>query len=171
MFYTGIGSRETPQHMLTLITRIASVLDGMGYTLRSGGADGADLAFEEGATNKEIYLPWNKFNNSSSDLVYGDNYLSNYIAKDLHPAWPNLKQGARRLMARNVNQVLGTDFNNPSEFVLCWTSDGCESHEARTSKTGGTGLAISLASKLDIPIYNLSNKNSLATVLRTINIE
>lgn len=171
MFYTGIGSRETPEHILELMTRIATILSEMGYTLRSGGANGADLAFEEGATSKEIYLPWPKFNNSSSDLVYGDNYLSNYIAKDLHPTWHKLTQGPRKLMSRNVNQVIGTDFNSPSEFILCWTPDACEEHTTRTRKTGGTGLAISLASNLGIPVYNLNNKKSLATVLRTLDIE
>ena len=41
----------------------------MQGTLRSGGADGADLAFEIGAANKEIYLPSKDFNNNSSDLI------------------------------------------------------------------------------------------------------
>ena len=57
-------------------------------------------------------------------------------------------------------QILGLELDCPTEFVVCWTPDGCESHLKRTSKTGGTGLAISLASKLGIPIYNLYNEDS-----------
>ena len=49
MLYTGIGSRETPHHILTLMTEIANILDNIGYTLRSGGADGADTAFALGS--------------------------------------------------------------------------------------------------------------------------
>ena len=63
-------------------------------------------------------------------------------------------------MARNVCQIKGFNINENSNFVICWTKDGCESHLTRTRKTGGTGLAISVASKLGIPIYNLKNEES-----------
>lgn len=63
-------------------------------------------------------------------------------------------------MARNVCQIKGLNINKNSKFVICWTKDGCESHLTRTRKTGGTGLAISVASKLGIPIYNLKNEDS-----------
>lgn len=53
MFYTGIGSRETPQEIQNLMFKIAQKLDSK-YILRSGGADGADLAFEKGSSKKEI---------------------------------------------------------------------------------------------------------------------
>jgi hypothetical protein len=40
-YYAGIGSRETPKDILDLISKIAIKLESLGYTLRSGGADGA----------------------------------------------------------------------------------------------------------------------------------
>lgn len=49
--YTGIGSRETPPDILELMTKIARFMFKQGFTLRSGGADGADSAFEAGAEN------------------------------------------------------------------------------------------------------------------------
>ena len=62
MYYAGIGSRETPKNKCRLMTKIAKILSGK-YTLRSGGADGADSAFEAGAgDNKQIFLPSNYFN-------------------------------------------------------------------------------------------------------------
>ena len=48
MYYAGIGSRETPGLMLGAFARIGEFLAKKGYTLRSGGADGADTAFEVG---------------------------------------------------------------------------------------------------------------------------
>jgi len=42
--------------------RCATRLELLGYTLRSGGANGADTAFEEGCCRKELYLPWPGFN-------------------------------------------------------------------------------------------------------------
>jgi predicted Rossmann fold nucleotide-binding protein DprA/Smf involved in DNA uptake len=50
MYYAGIGARSTPPQILSVMTRLASKLEGMGYTLRSGGAAGADTAFERGVS-------------------------------------------------------------------------------------------------------------------------
>ena len=62
MSYAGIGSRKTPVHILSKMRRVAERLEVRGYTLRSGGADGADTAFEEGCKRKEIFLPQPGFN-------------------------------------------------------------------------------------------------------------
>lgn len=43
-YYAGIGSRETPTRVLQLMIKAAQRLAQRGYTLRSGGADGADAA-------------------------------------------------------------------------------------------------------------------------------
>ena len=59
MFYTGVGSRKTPKDVLELMVKIAIKAAQNGYTLRSGGAEGADKAFEHGCDMvkgpKEIY--------------------------------------------------------------------------------------------------------------------
>ena len=60
--FAGIGSRSTPDHVLQAMRKVAHRLAEMGYTLLSGGAAGADSAFEEGCFGrKEIYLPWTGF--------------------------------------------------------------------------------------------------------------
>ena len=46
--YTGIGSRETPVEIAAKMTELAVRLDALGYTLRSGGAQGADTFFDGG---------------------------------------------------------------------------------------------------------------------------
>lgn len=63
--YAGIGSRETPPEILKLMTRLAGAMEQQGWLLRSGGARGADAAFEAGVTNpahRAIFLPDDYFN-------------------------------------------------------------------------------------------------------------
>lgn len=148
--YCGIGSRETPVDVCKSMTTIARRLDKLGYRLRSGGADGADDAFEAGATNKQIFLPWDGFNGRKADGVsyvvpdFNEEYTNKF-----HPKPASLSQGAKRLMSRNANQVLGLHLNDPVDFVLCWTKDG--------KASGGTGQAIRIALSLNIPVFNLKN--------------
>lgn len=166
LFYAGIGSRSTPIHILSQMSQWAFVLAEAGYVLRSGAADGADAAFEQGADAargaKEIYLPWAGFNGSSGivpSLSRGES-----IVKDLHPAWPRLSQGAKKLHSRNAFQVLGPNLNSPVAFVLCWTPDAAQTHEERTSRTGGTGMAIAIASLRGIPVINMARDGWLSLV-------
>lgn len=150
-FYTGVGSRETPPDVASLMRKIASFLEDEGYILRSGGAPGADTFFEDGvkeASNKVIFLPSKGFNNNPSPH-YGVCERSLEIASRIHPAWNKCKPYARMLHARNVYQVLGKDLNTPSKFLICWTQNG----EAK----GGTRTAIKLAQEYDIPILNFGS--------------
>lgn len=134
MYYTGIGSRNTPEDILELMSKIAKKLETLGYTLRSGGANGADKAFENGVENlKEIYLPWKNFNNNNSEF-FNVSDKARDLASKFHPNWSNLKFSVKNLMGRNAYQVLGYNLDKKSEFVICWTPDGCESNKTRSVK-------------------------------------
>lgn len=160
-FYAGIGSRETPLVYQNAMTQIAMRLQEKGYTLRSGAADGADAAFERGAgEDKEIYLPWKGFNDHPSDL-HKISFDALILAQRYHKGWAKLSHGAHNLMARNCYQVLGYDLKTPSDFVVCWTADGCEKSSERSSKTGGTGQAIDIADSNGLPVFNLQRKDAL----------
>lgn len=154
--YTGIGSRSTPHEALYLMTSIATKLDVWGWTMRSGGADGADTAFE-GASRKEIYLPWLGFNGKQGSTPTKDAFL---IAETHHPRWHALDRNVRALHARNAHQILGADCKTPAAFVICWTPDG--STGVTTAKTGGTGQAIRIARAYDVPIFNLQRDDHRA---------
>lgn len=158
--YAGIGSRRTPPDILSFFTRLAARMEINGYTLRSGGAGGADSAFATGCLEREIYLPWRGFNGLSSSMPL-PSAAALKLAATLHPAWGRLSSGAQLLMARNCYQILGANLQSPCQVVLCWTPDGCESHATRSQTTGGTGQAISLASKHGIPVINFFNPGSL----------
>ena len=149
MCYAGVGSRETPEAMLVYFRHLAGVLETSGYTLRSGGAPGADSAFEQGVFKlKEIFLPWKGFNGNASPL-YRLPELAFTLAEKFHPAWPKLKPAVRCLMARNVLQVLGPNCDSPSAFVVCWTKDA--------SGAGGTGQAIRIARAYRIPVFDFGD--------------
>lgn len=58
-YFAGIGSRQTPQEILSLMRKTGASLTEKGLILRSGGATGADSAFEAGCDSihakKEIF--------------------------------------------------------------------------------------------------------------------
>jgi len=159
MIYTGIGSRETPTELKNDIKSIVEHLNKKGYTLRSGGAPGADSFFEEHAEKKEIYLPWRGFNGNTS-LLFNPTPEAFEMAQKYHPNWGRLSYGAKKLMARNCHQVLGLDLKSPTDFIVCWTKDG--------KATGGTGQALRMAEDLKIPVYNLYNKDILDKIIKDI---
>lgn len=153
LYYAGIGSRETPEQYLKMMKLIGKKLAKMGYTLRSGGADGADLAFEEGCDaahgKKEIMLPWHGFNESKSKIHHYPKGAFD-LAYDFHPYLKNCKESIVKLMARNTCQVLGLDLKTPSSFVICY----CEK-DSKGNYKGGTGQALRVAEHFNIPIYNM----------------
>jgi hypothetical protein len=165
--YAGIGSRETPLESLEAMNDFAFAA-GAKLVLRSGGADGADSAFEAGARRGngqcEIFLPWKGFNKNTSPL-FEVNEKAFVLAESVHPRAKFMRRPVKLLIARNMHQILGKNLDDPVEFVVCWTPDGCESHETYGLKTGGTGSAIALASKCGVPVYNLYNPTSLQAAL------
>ncbi len=159
-FYAGIGSRRAPRDVCLTMEKAARRLEERGYTMRSGGADGADAAFENGCSKKQIFLPWPGFNGRQSDF-YGVTGESLKLASAVHPAFDRLSEPVQKLMARNGFQVLGQDLRTPADFVLCWTPDGAETEAERSHKTGGTGQAIALASRWQIPVFNMARPDAL----------
>lgn len=165
MYYAGIGSRKTPDNILRLMEMYGKELAKKEYTLRSGGAEGADTAFETGCdtvkhSEKAIYIPWNGFNNrwitesGVKDLHDVDKDWCMDIAAMFHPNWLRCSPGARKLHARNVCQVLGPEPNSRhSEFIVCYTPDG--------KFSGGTGQALRIAHKYEITIYNLHDPDDI----------
>ena len=142
--YAGIGSRETPDNILLLMTKISSTLEDMGYILRSGGATGADTAFESG-----IVIPNNK------DIIYPHEATLEGIdlASKLHPAWDRCDNDARMKHGRNSMIILGRDLLQPVNFVICWTEDA--------KLKGGAAMGIRIANLYKIPVFNLADPTTI----------
>ena len=164
-YYAGIGSRETPVEVCELFKNVAKYLASKDYILRSGHADGADIAFETGCDSvngeKEIWLPWKGFNNSESKFI-GDSPDALELASIFHPSWPYLKQGAQKLHSRNCNQVLGKDLKTPCVFIICWTKGG--------KGSGGTGQAIRVANAYKISIFDAGKYQDVEEIRRELKI-
>lgn len=165
-YWTGIGARITPHRILTVMSRLGVALEERGYTLRSGGADGADTACALSVVNKDIYPPWNGFNNHKLYHPVSETALE--IAAKWHPVWNKLRDSEKLLMGRNVYEVLGHTLDTPSDFAVCWTPDGVITHAERSKRTGGTGLAISVCEAYGVPVFNLQRPDHLARIQRFI---
>lgn len=156
MIYAGIGNRETPSSVLDDMHHIAAQLAEMGWILRSGGAPGADTAFENGCDHaggtKEIYIPWQGFQGRRDAIVGADqpNFPDALkLASNFHPAWDRCKASARTLHARNGYQILGKSLTQKADCVICWTKNA--------SGQGGTGQALRIAKHFNIPIFDLGS--------------
>lgn len=151
-FYCGIGSRKTPKDILLKMTKYSAILERLGLVLRSGGAIGADKAFEKGILdpkNKQIFL--------AKDA---QKWAYDYVRKCMPTDRPDYEKGyltwnsyVQDLLARNMMQVLGFDGKLPSKFVLCWTPIA----DYHTSLVGGTGYAVRCAQLNNIPVFNLNS--------------
>ena len=159
--YTGIGSRDTPEPILKKMRACSKRLKELGFTLRSGGASGADEVFEcKAGQSAEIYLPFDGFERKRDNGYQFINaqFLPSYsqamkMASDYHPNWDACSGGAKKMHTRNVFQILGQGLDKPSLFVVCWTKDG--------KASGGTGQALRIAKAYDVPVFNLYFENAL----------
>ena len=174
--YAGIGSRRTPPEILQVMRDLAFAL-AEDHLLRSGGAPGADSAFQSAlgpqalAERAEIYLPGRSFNGNYSNMPGRVDASTQpgwaaalQTVDQFHGAPQYLQPYARALMARNAMQVLGPDLQSPSRFVVAWTPNALiDGREA-----GGTGQALRIARHYGIPIRNLADPDTLQNAVRFI---
>jgi hypothetical protein len=149
MIVAGIGSRKTPENVLALFRQLGQSIAECGGILRSGNANGADAAWQEGAGDaSRIYLPWATYNPNNlrgkSIIVESRSDLEELVDK-FHPAPQNLSPGARALIRRNIPIILGYDLQKPVDSVVCWTSGA-----------GGTAFSLDIATANNIPVLNLA---------------
>ncbi len=174
--YAGIGSRATPRDVLTGMADVAQVLGHAGFALSTGGAHGADRAFEAGALRTDapvtVHTPWPGYNGyrpgrdpesdidvvhpSPGDAVRGRSFL--HLARKHHPAWDRCRRGARALFLRNVSILAGALDDDgtvlPVRAVIAWNPSG----RAHGREAGGTGHTLRVAAELGIPVVNLSER-------------
>lgn len=175
--YAGIGSRETPKQVLDEMTAIAVELEMRGYRMRSGGAGGADTAFDHGVldrANKDVILPWKGFSGIEDGVMLPKHLeaQAEKLALKYHPAPDRLYENygernqrakpALKLHTRNMPQVLGLDLKSPAKMVIAYTPDGAAS--------GGTGQAIRVAEDFGVPVLNLRRPEIRAAVLAALDL-
>lgn len=187
-YFAGVGHRirglsvhlneQEVQNLLSAMSDVSHSFVSRGYCLRSGHADGADMAFEIGALKvNEKVNPHRAeiFNNShikralkTGKMSQAEHELLMGIAAYFHPTKSNffkLSESVCHLLMRNYFQVMGDDLDieqtlpKPIDFALCYTNDGCETHATRSRDTGGTGQFISYADFFGIPVFNMRHSD------------
>ena len=171
--YAGVGSRRTPPEILEAMSDIAQTLGDAGTALSTGGADGADKAFETGALRTDapitVHTPWPGYNGyrpgrqpetdidvvhpNAADTIRGHAYAD--LAREHHPYWDRCRRGARALFVRNVSILAGAQGDGrtlPVRAVIAYTPNGLSVGR----EAGGTGHTLRTAASLDIPCVNLS---------------
>ena len=154
---------------------------------RSGGAGGADLAFEKGFSdprNIDVIFPWPNFlptdmteedvnaylgrvrpkSGPGAPVMLSGQYIkqAEKLAEKYHPKWSELSYGVKKLHSRNMPQVLGMELDTQSDVVIAWTADGKASR--------GTGQAIRIATDIGVPVANLKNPAERAVVMEVLGI-
>lgn len=157
--YAGIGSRQTPEVVCCTMEAIGQYMARSGWLLRSGGAEGADRAFQRGAV---------AFRQGLCEMdAYGLRFLEVYrpedsdghpewfeVAEKHHPAWHRCSEPARRLHARNTPIILGPELDQHADLVICWTPGA--------KGEGGTGQGIRIARAHGIPVFDLADPSAKA---------
>ncbi len=152
----GIGSRVITEEKEALLSRIGTYVASCNWLLSSGNALGSDEYFAKGINsinpkNLVLYLPWDSYN---SELIVRGNWVTSEIkpdweekAKLFHARWDLLKQGGRKMMARNIGIVYKA---NVVLAVLNHSKSGF----------GGTGQGWRYAESLKLPKMDLAGKVS-----------
>jgi len=156
-YYAGIGSRSLSAAQKKFCWRVGRWLADLGWTLRTGAAQGADQAFAEGALSVGgsviLCLPWNSYEShwvdqclvqscASARVLSNHDHGHHASVDTYHPAPEKLSGAVRKLHARNSLII------TPCTFVLAFPG----------INLGGTGQGIRIAEgdgieviRLDIP--------------------
>ena len=163
-FYAGIGSRNIPkgergEAIGSAITSLATELANEGYILRSGGAEGSDTLFQNGAGSQaDIYRPWENKDSpfvAAGRVQYVDQFDDDLLeparlsVERLHPGAKKLGQFAFKLHQRNYFQICGMPTEPDVGFVACYMPD-----------SGGTTQAVRIAEQRGIRVFNLAEYDS-----------
>jgi hypothetical protein len=172
-YWTGVGSRETPEPILEIMSLIGKKLTDLGWVMRSGDAPGADSAFYAGCLKSEnfgrfkpmVYLAGSPIRGRYHDPSMGFYNATLYdtwedsrtIALRIRGSWigkggEELSEWGKGQHTRNVMQVLGHTLIEPSRFLICWAIPVGK----RGLVKGGTGTAVKLALEEKIDVINLA---------------
>ena len=168
--YACVTDGKTPDDILEKIGTIAMRLSELGYTARLNGNKPATNYVSRNSIEREIYLPWNKF-----EAEQGGEKLESKFCKVTDAAidlmeehytprngkdWATISLGVKKIISRDAHMILGNDLRSPVKFLITWTMDGAEKKQDLTPKAWFCGPVISLAVASRIPVFNLKNPNT-----------
>jgi predicted NAD-dependent protein-ADP-ribosyltransferase YbiA (DUF1768 family) len=160
--YGAVGSRSLPRNhpLARLAEGTAARLERLGYVQYSGGADGADRAFERGvskSTNKIVFRPeYDRDKQLPAGYMVIDGPKAREarsIAMAVTSDFTKLDQWGQDLHTRNAFQVLGPDLKRPVEFLLAIPK--AEPPE----RVRGTRATMAMAAANGIEVIDLTNRD------------
>ncbi len=191
VYYSGVGSRETPSEVISIMEDAAYRLAKMGFTLRSGKAQGADAAFQIGVQRyydsldkeyqdlyrvqlAEIYIPWAGFAKDNKELYdlwdIDLNYL-NYLIEDqetkrdeiVSEIHPNFEalKKKRGAFALHSRNVHQVMGANILEPRLSSFCLYYAKEDNKGNPKGGTATAVNLCKKFGVKTLNLNTDERL----------
>lgn len=154
MIVAGIGTRDLHDDDRALLESWGILFAKRGIDLRTGNATGSDHALAEGIRrgggHPTLLLPWAGYNEDqihSDDIVEVPSLTSTEMELCIaaHPKWHVLKQGARKMMMRNVAILRGVS------AVYALPSDNIGG--------GGTGQGMRAAKLMGLPVFDLTTES------------
>ena len=156
---TIVGNQTTPLKHQWALMLFSYCVHKDCFQINTGTAKGADEAARRGAECTVF-------------SIKDGTPESTAIAAELHKSnWSRWSPISKAYHSRNVMQVLGRDLQTPVARVVCYTRDGCISHETASFDTGGTRTAISIASQNNIPVINIQRPDHLERIVNYIGID
>lgn len=171
----GIGSRELGMREAARCYYFGLLFADYGWGFRTGRARGADerfaFGYRLGFGVPQYCVPWDSYNLAEVDACRPPAYSLDRLdpaARDrlcdlvrtLHPAGPNLTNGAMRLHARNIIILLGPNLDDPVKAVFALPR--------LSGHLGGTGFGMQLARHYDIPLFDLRKPSEVRAAERWI---
>lgn len=172
--YMVMTSTTPPADVVEILNKLITSLATKNFTLRyqfdSLISFTKDLSNRENIT-KEIYLPWKRMapDLENAHMVYPNRSAYEfgvYYAKKFLSFPP----AVRALRAMTIHTLLGKKCNNPVDFVILWSENGEEKlrEDSDFKKLGNLPNVFSVCSDLNIPMFNIGNKESLTKLVEKI---
>ena len=120
MIITLIGSRNTPKDVLSFMEKFVEDLNPYDVLFRSGGADGADSVVTNKAINREIYIPWEGFNNAPEGIIPFYTERNGYRMPDYHRLDLGLTwyMKEREKFEHNMNFSIYNAYNRENAYAI-----------------------------------------------------
>ena len=119
----------------------------------------------------EAYLPWKKMAPDLKDVKRTFATRQAYeMAAYYAPKFATFPPAVRCIRANVMHSMLGDKLNNPIDLVLVWSECGTESltRETDFKKVNAISNFLQVAKDLNIPVYNVKNKESIQKVAEYI---
>ncbi len=168
-YYAIACEANIPNNIQKIMYQLASTFAEDKLVQRSGG-NTSEIALHTGATIlardriqdfAQVMLPWDGFNqkfigngNNVCDQKTAVNMAKRYLKGFCH-----LKPQQKLLVARQSYVLLGCNFKQHAEFLLCYTKNGVKEPHLVDNKS--MEYILKLANSYNIRIYNFGDPDDL----------